>query len=206
MLGLDRPDHQEISIILTRAEILRAFNGSLQLARGNATGLRAFDTSMEGFWRSFLVVFLVAPLYLVAEHAELSLTRDFGAEPVEPDLSFYLARLTTLGLIWIAYPVVMVFLARLLKLGHRYAAYIVVYNWTSLLTILVMMPPVLLYAIGLIPGALAVLLNLAATLWVLYYRFYVARTALETTVPTAIGLVLVDVLLSLTIDLASGRF
>ena len=76
----------------------------------------------------------------------------------------------------------------------------------TILTILVMMPPVLLYAIGLIPGALAVLLNLAATLWVLYYRFYVARTALETTVPTAIGLVLVDVLLSLTIDLASGRF
>ena len=177
----------------------------MQLARGDAAGLRAFDTSMDGFWRSFLVVFLVAPLYLIAERSELKLTEDIGAEAVDADPGFYLARLATLGVIWIAYPVVMVFLARLLRLGHRYAAYIVVYNWTSLLTILVMMPPVLLYAVGLIPGAIAVLFNLVATLWVLYYRFYVARTALETSVPTAIGLVVVDVLLSLTIDLASGR-
>jgi hypothetical protein len=47
------------------AEARLALTGALLLARGDATGLRYFDQTEEGFWHSFRGAALCYPLYLV---------------------------------------------------------------------------------------------------------------------------------------------
>ena len=47
--------------MIGRAEIERAIVGSWRLFTGKGDALTYFDTSRDGFWRSFQVVALVAP-------------------------------------------------------------------------------------------------------------------------------------------------
>jgi hypothetical protein len=43
-------------------EVRLAVAGALRLARGDRGGLGSFDTSIEGFWRSFRAAAIVYPL------------------------------------------------------------------------------------------------------------------------------------------------
>jgi hypothetical protein len=180
-----------------------ALGAAIRLARGDATALQLLDTSMAGFWRSFGAIFIVAPIYLIAMTAEMQLSEAVAGVGMTPDFGFYLARLVTLGIDWIAYPAAMVFVARMLALSRVYAAYIVAYNWTSVVIVVVLTAPALGFSIGLLSATLASIASLIITLWALYFRFYVARIALGAPVGTAIGLVIFDFALSLSINLAS---
>lgn len=182
------------------AEIKRALAASVMLARGDAGGHRLFDHSIEGFWRSFSAILLIAPAYLLTIRSERILTASVGGEVPEPDAGFYLLRFVILIVEWFAYPVAMIGLAKLLSLGHRYVPYIIAYNWTSVVIAAVFLVPGLLLTSGLIPPGLAQLFFLAASIWTFYFRYSVARSALETGAATAIGLVIFDFLLGLLIN------
>lgn len=187
------------------SEIVRALRGSFLLASGDAGGYRQFDHSMEGFWRSFAAIFLIAPLALASGPAELMIAAEFGEVEREPDIGFHLWRLVMLGADWVAYPIAMVGLAKLLGVGQRYALYIIAYNWSSVMVAVVMIAPLLLFYLGIAGAGFAIVLNLAATLWALWFRFWVARTALEVNVPAAAGLAVFDFLLSMTILILAER-
>jgi len=174
------------------------------LARGNTDGVRAFDTSISGFWRSFSAIIVIAPIYLVILRAELERTGRGAALGHDSDIGFYFSQLASLGVDWLAWPIAMVFLARLLGLGERYAGYVVVYNWSTLLIASAYLLPALLFVVGVLPNQLAAAINLVVWFWALYFHFYVARHLLATTLGTAIGLVIVNMLLSFMINVASN--
>jgi len=46
-------------------EMMYALYGAYRLARFDAGGMRYFDASIDGFWRSFFAAVLIAPFYLI---------------------------------------------------------------------------------------------------------------------------------------------
>ena len=98
----------------------------------------------------------------------------------------------------------MAVVARYAGLAHNYARYIVVYNWSSILVMAMHMVPVMLLVFGVSMLGAASILFFAVYAVALYYRWYIAQTALETSGAVAWSLVLGDLVLSIGIDKLIG--
>ena len=180
-------------------EVRRSVYGALLLAKREPRGMEWFNLTLDGFWRSFYALALVYPGFVVLALCERSLM----AQP--PELQRYLALQTAVYVAQgIAFPVAMIFLARLLRLSATYVPFIIAYNWSNVWVTLLLMPALLLLALG--GGQIGGLLNIVASAATVYYRWYVTRTALGTTSMTALGLVVIDVILSILISLSATPF
>ncbi|MDA0675530.1 MAG: hypothetical protein O3A88_04095 [Proteobacteria bacterium] len=129
------------------AEILAAHYGATRLARFDAQGLRAFNPTVEGFWRSFWAAALVAPFYaiLLAFHFATM------ADPVHP-VRFALVEAVTYVIAWLAFPVAMVGVSRWLGRWDAYVGYIVAYNWAAVVQNAIYLPLAMLAVSGAIPA------------------------------------------------------
>ncbi len=187
------------------SEALRAIEGSVAIARRDPDASRFFDLSADAFWRSFAVVLFLVPLYFIVSAAETRMLFEMRDQitGTPPGYSVLLiSNLVTLGIEWFAYPIAILFMAPLFSVGQRVSPYIIVYNWSSLMISLVMVPNFVLYLIGVFPIAMAVLVNFGLVLAVVWYRFLLAREVLGAPIGTAIGFVALDVVLSLFISSA----
>lgn len=193
--------------MLDIAEIKKALEGSFRLAKRDVSGMAYFDQSIDGFWRSFLVVFLMAPFYFLYSLQEFQVGQEmFPNEIIETlNLTFFAIKTLLLAVDWLLFPVAMIFICRLLQLWPKYIAFIVIYNWTSLFVILVLTPIALLYISGSISAQSAASFNLLIVAPVLYYRWFIARCALQTTAATACLIVAFDLLLSLLVHGVIGK-
>lgn len=180
------------------AEIQRGFQGAWALLLNRKEGMRAFDVSIDGFYRSFGAVFLLAPLYAIAALAEVRLLQFDGA-PVEgfPYVWFFFWKFAGLGVDWLALPIVLALLARPLGLAARYVPFIVARNWTSPLAMSMSVLPSVLYAAGMVGQELAAILFLVVVVGVIRYQYQVVRIALQTTIAMSIAVVAFDLTLSL---------
>lgn len=177
----------------SQAEIARALDGALLLAKGDARGLDRFDLSIEGFWASFAAALVAAPAYALILAEQYAVT----GWP-QGLLGTLIAEAIAYGGGWIAFPVAAIFLTRLLGLGTRYIPLIVALNWAAVLQIALYAALVIVTL--LLPADLRTLLLFLATIAVLVYQWFVIRTALRTTGTTAFGLVVIDVLLSVAVS------
>jgi len=187
--------------MLTYTEIRAALTGSFLLAKRDTAGLRFFDAGIDGFWRSFLIIVPIAPFYLLYAAQEVDIGHAMNPQNSFPavDAGFLAIRALMLLLDWLIFPVAMIFISRLLGLWPKYISYIAIYNWSSLFVILALAPPALLFAAGLISAQMVATINLFATIFVIYYRWYIAKTVLETISMTAILVVAFDLTLSLLV-------
>ena len=55
---------------MDRAEIERSLTGAWRLFLGKPDAMRQFDSSVDGFWRSFRAIVLIAPLYALTALAD----------------------------------------------------------------------------------------------------------------------------------------
>jgi hypothetical protein len=175
------------------AEIQRSVQGAWLLAKGDTRGMNLFDFSVEGFWRSFAAMLIVAPVYALVVLAQ-------PAPPGEPEslTGMLLAEAVSYAVGWAAFPVAAIFLTRLLGLAAGYVPLVVANNWSAVVQIAFYAAVVVLGT--LLPGELRALALLAATLAILVYQWFVIRTALDTGGGIALGIVVVDVLLSLAVS------
>lgn len=192
--------------MITMSEIRAALDGSMLLLRNRPEGMSFFDQSIQGFWRSFGVVFLLLPLVLVSGLAEKQFYFSENLYHPEgfPDSAFWTAQLFGLGIDWIALPLILAVLAVPIGISHRYVPFIVVRNWTSLLASIPYLITYLMFLLGIISPGIAVLLSFSCLVAVLWYRFLVARIALQATISLAIGIVVLDILLTLVISQLVG--
>ena len=176
------------------AEIQRSVQGAWLLAKGDTRGMNLFDLSVEGFWRSFAAMLIVAPVY-----ALVLLAQPVPADS-EPDslTGMLLAEAVAYVVGWVAFPVAAIFLTRLLGLAAGYVPLVVANNWSAVVQIAFYAAVVVLGT--LLPGELRAISLLAATLAILVYQWFVIRTALDTGGGIALGIVVVDVLLSLAVS------
>lgn len=189
------------------SEIRAALDGSWLLFRNRPEGMAFFDQSIQGFWRSFLVVFLLVPVFLFGGLAEKRLFIAYNLDQLAsfPDRSYWTAQFLGLAVDWITLPVLLALLAVPIGISQRYVPFIVVRNWTSLLVSMPYLVLYLLYLIGIFSGEVTVLLSLVYLPVILWYNYIIARIALQATVSVAIGVVVLDVVLTLLIDTAVGH-
>jgi len=177
-------------------EVGLAMRGVLQLARGDRIGLSCFDRSLDGFCRSFRAAVIAYPLFLVL------MTMRVTVAEWERSGGVWIAAVETIGYVvaWAGFPLVMISVTRWIDRGHRFFDFMVPYNWSQLPQSALF----LLVGLGTESGVLGVrtgsAIEVAALIAVLVYEWYVARVALDTTVPAAALVVFVDLLLSALIS------
>ncbi len=183
---------------MSPSEIRRSLQGALELFRGRAEGLQCFDFSVAGFWRSFAAMLLVAPLYAL----EVAVDSHEGAQA---GAGFFALKALAYVVDWILFPVLIAALAKPLDIGRFYVPYIVAYNWSSVVIAALFAPATLLASAGLLGRGPAAVIGLMLTVIAARYRFTIARTALQARPATALGLVLLELLLSILIIAVFAR-
>lgn len=181
-------------------EASEALAGSWLLAKRDTSGYVLFNDTAAGFWRSFAAILLIAPFYFMFIEMEAGLISppDGGGEV---DMTrFHVAGYTALVVHWFAYPFVLFMLARPLGFASRYILYVVAYNWSAVLVVIVMSVPVYCYRIGILDAATAGFANVLLVLPALYYRWFIARTALAINGALASSVVALDVTLSFVVN------
>lgn len=173
--------------MLTAAEIARGSYGAWRLLLGDSGGLAHIDTSAAGMRRSFLLAPLLLPLYalFVVEHAaEIEATASW-ARIVAVELSAY-----AIG--WAAFPLAMAGIVRLIDREREYDAYVAAYNWSAVVQFALVTPLVLLGLATDLPEGPLQLLGLVATLALLVYEWFIAKTALRLPALGALAVVALD--------------
>lgn len=188
-------------------EIRAALDGSWLLLRKRPEGMAFFDQSIQGFWRSFGVVVLLIPAYLVAGLADrrLFVEQNLYHPDLFPDGAFWFAHAFGLAADWLVLPIVLAALALPLGISRRYVPFIVARNWTSLLATTPYLVIYSLFLLGILSTELTVLLSLLLLPVVIWYSYLVTRIALQASLSLAIGIVVLDVVLSLLVDQAVGH-
>jgi hypothetical protein len=172
-------------------ELQLAVGGALRLAVGDRRGLGFFDTSIDGFWRSFRAGLICYPLYLL-----LVCFRPAGLQWDASGVAPILAVETIAYVIsWVAFPLLILPLARWLGREDRFLPFMVAYNWSQI-------PQTVLFVLvgldawsGLLPPSAASFARLLAAVAALVYGWYIARVALAVTGTQATLVVIIDLLL-----------
>lgn len=190
-------------MIVTADEVNRSFKGTLDLLNSRAEGLKSFDMSERGFWRSFTAIWLTLPAYIVSlafERLRLGL--------LKPDSSL-------LGNVWfdlvvalghaacfLALPAAMIWLAPRLRVSHRYVPFVIVTNWITAIGLLVLSVPAMLVLLGWAPPPLASVFTLAFAIIILRLQWFATKETLGLSSVLAFGVVVIGVLLNAFIGTA----
>jgi hypothetical protein len=173
--------------------------GASQILLGRPEGLTRLDTSLEGFWRSFALVVIVAPIAFLAL---------VGQEPLPSEPNAVIEPLTgarvalygmTLLVDWFAFPLVFALLAPSFGLGSRYVPFVVARNWASVIISSILAIVHLLRIFGLVPAAILPFALLVALAVALRLSYVLVRTTLSVSMAMALPIVALDFLLSLVI-------
>jgi hypothetical protein len=183
--------------MLTLREAVYGLYGAYRLAWLDPTGLSFLDRTGAGALRSFAVFIFVLPAY-----ALLLLMR---GDVTGPDLSVELvAQLLSYVVAWLAYLLLCWHLTERIARQNRFADFVVAYNWSGVLQIGLYLPVQVIASAGWLPPGAAAGLAFLATVATAIYQWFVTKTALNVTGPTAIGFVALDLLVSLVIRGFSG--
>ena len=180
--------------MLGLSEINRSLRGAVQLFFGRKEGLQAMDRSVEGFWRSFAVIFILLPINAIVVFA-IARSSTSGAD----FRGLFMEQLPLLILDWVAFPVALAMAAGPLGVSAKYVSYVVARNWSAPVAGGILAIPYILQGAGWIPVNGAALLSLIAIIVVLRYGYVVLRLALGTTMAVSAGLVVADLALTLVL-------
>ena len=187
----------------TWPEVQRAVTGALRLARGDRGGLALFDTSIDGFWRSFRAAGLCYPFYLAMLSFRVAAS-DWAAAGVG---TIVVVETIAYVISWVAFPLLILPLSRWLNREERFVAFIVAYNWSQIPQTALFFLVGLDRTSGLLPAAPARLAEVAAAGAVLVYEWYIARVALVVTRAQATLVVFVDLILGVLLSrVAEGLY
>lgn len=185
--------------MISLREIATGLYGAYRLARLDAGGMAWFDRTLPGFWKSFFAAALAAPLYALL--TTLHLLDDTGRELLETAGSIRVFLIEALAYVigWVLFPLVMIRITDLLQRQQEYFGFIVAYNWAGVLQIAIFLPVVALNISGLIPLAGGNFLSMVVLFAILYYQWFITRTALRTGAGAAAAIVCLDMALSILV-------
>lgn len=170
----------------------RALYGAYRLARLDPNGLSYFDISPTGFWHSFTAAILVFPLYLATMLARWVAQ----AEPTN-GIRFIAIEMIAYVIAWTAFPVLMTVVVKAVDREQYYMRGIIAYNWAAVLQNVLYLPVVILGLVG-VRGIEP--LSLAVLIFVLFYSWFVTKTALQVSIFAAWGIVALDLVVSILLS------
>ena len=193
--------------MITFNEVYAAILHSWALFRGDRGALKAFDSSYEGFWRSFRVILVLAPFYVIvflAEQVHYVSSPNHDAATFSASTFLFWKTLSAL-VDWVAFPMLLALIAGPLNISNRYALLVVARNWTSILAILPYAIVSLLYVVGILPPGGLLWMSLILMIVLLRFRYQVFSAALGGPASLAIGFVAMDFLFSIIIGVLLNR-
>lgn len=182
--------------MLTAREASSALFGAYRLARYDADGLKHFDTTISGFWRSFYAAAIIAPPYVLL----LLLQRSVEEQPV-PAVAFWAVNAISYIAGWVAFPLLIFYVSQAIRREHLYTRYIVAYNWAAVLRNGILLPILILATAGLLPQDAAMFLGLFAFGAILAYSWFIACKALDISGFAAAGVVVAEFTVAFTLQL-----
>lgn len=177
-------------------DIVYGIYGAWRLARLDAGAMSYFDRTSEGFWKSFFAAVIVAPgfaIIMVYELAQVEL--EAGA------LRILLVELVAYVLGWVAFPVLVHQVCEAIGKRDAFIGYIVAFNWAKVIQMAVFLPSIALIALGAVPGEAGWMLRWVVSILILFYEWFVTRTALAVTAMGAVGFVALDFVIDLFIHM-----
>jgi len=158
--------------------------------------MKQFDLTEKGFWQSFNAAIIAFPLFFFVAVINFQ-----GKE-----LTFYLSTQFILYLMsWILFPISMIFFLRFLRLTNSFVPLIVASNWTTVIQGFLFLPVAILGAFGRLSEGIGPVLLLSVMLFLLFYKWFVARIALQSGSMAAISIVAIDILLAFSLNAGAGR-
>lgn len=184
-------------MIPTLGETLLALAGLWRFAREGAPALRWFDRSMAGFWRSFGVAAIVAPLQaaLIATHTAAPADSVGWLGLIATEASSYV-------ILWVAFPLALYHIVARADGLSPYVDFVVVYNWINLPWTALGLAISLLAAIGLIGDTAGQILMTVFYLGILSFEWYIARQTLRLGGLACAGLVALDFFITILVESA----
>lgn len=179
-------------------ELFAGLYGALRLARGDGSGMRYFNATLDGFWRSFWAAALVAPMFALL----LWIRYIVDGLAVAP-LRFALIEALAYVVAWTLFPLIIFYLVQVIERERQYFGFMVAYNWATVWQNLVYLPIAMVSELGWLPFQAASALSLAVLVGVFVYTWFIARTALAITALAAGGIVAVDFLVSILLNLVT---
>jgi hypothetical protein len=184
-------------MIVTADEVNRSFKGTIDLLNSRSEGLKSFDMSERGFWRSFSAIWLTLPAYIIS----LAIARmRLGAVPPDGALldNLWVDAVVALGHVggYIALPLAMIFIARSFRLTGAYVPFVIVTNWISVIGLLVLSVPAMLLLLGWATPPLASLFSLAFAVVLVRIQWFATKETLGLSSISALGIVLFGILLN----------
>jgi hypothetical protein len=172
--------------------------GAWQVMLGRSQGLNRLDTSLDGFWRSFAAIVFLIPFTSMSLLSQDLYNRNSGIPARLTGGSFGIYGIA-LVVDWVAFPLIFAVLARVFGFGARYVPFIVSRNWASVILTALAAIVDLLHLGGVLPSPALPVAGLIVTAIAIYVSYKVTRTALAVSVVTAVPIVVLDILVSLTI-------
>ena len=185
--------------MLSGAEIARGVRGSLGFLKRDPAAPLAFANTMEACLRSFRVMALVAPLYVIdalIRYADVDVPADTFDIVVVEAISYVVN--------WLLFPVLFYEIARRRGWLDRYPRYIGALNWINL-------PATIIAVVGicigmLAPVAVARLIEIAIQALVFYWFLMTTRMVLGTDWLISIVLLIVNWVPSILLSVIVARY
>ena len=181
-------------MIPDRAEIVSSFIGAWRLFRMDPDAMRWFNTSMDGFWRSFFAAVLALPSFVFAFAFQFS---DMVEAP-NPIAAVVLGAIAYAAS-WVVFPVIAALVVRPMGYGHHYVPYIVARNWAGALVAQAYLAAEILIFLGIFAGDLGGFIKIILFVVTLWYGFMVARIALSATFSLATAMIVLSTALDVLI-------
>jgi hypothetical protein len=184
--------------VITRREADRALTGAWRLFLNKPDAFQFFDVSVEGFWRSFQALLLVAPAYAIAALADRITVVSALPPGTFSDGVFWSAKVVALCIDWVSFPILLAAISGFIGIGRGYVPYIALRNWATVLMTLPFAAIAILQLLGVSDDVL-LLPSLVALAFSLRLTFVIARRTLGVAPDVAAGLVALDWLVSIAI-------
>ena len=181
-------------------EVAGALYGLWRLVRWDDKALSFFNATESGFWRSFMAAAFVAPLQVLYQ-LSVYLTMD------EPPSAWRMAAIESIEyvILWVLYPLAMLYVVKLLDRETEFFGYVVAYNWFQLGVGYVAMPLVILSQFELLPSSVSGFFDSLIFVAYVTYAAFIARVGLKISVGAGIGIVVIDILLTLIVSQVTLR-
>ncbi len=177
-------------------EIVYGIYGAWRMARLDPGAMSYFERTPEAFWKSFFAAVIVAPGFAILIVEQLSQV-EIGAGVARIIMVELLAYL----LAWIVFPALVHQICEAIGKREAYIGYIVAFNWGKVIQMAVFLPAIGLIATGVLPGEGSLLLRWGVMVLILFYEWFITRTALGVTTLGAAGFVALDFIIDLIIHI-----
>jgi hypothetical protein len=101
--------------------IKRSLKGAWELARANPNSMQFFDLTSDGFWKSFLALGVMAPVFILRAYYNM---QGEGDHPIMSESIYFVISLPLTAF-------VMIYFTRFMKIAENYAPMVIAYNWVN---------------------------------------------------------------------------